>query len=57
MNELVSADIELAVFLESVKNDELQTWQRRRTSEEMGTFVARRLAMLDGLEDDFELAV
>lgn len=51
MNEVAPADFELAEFLENVKNEELQTWRRQRTSEEMGALVARRLALLDDSED------
>ena len=45
---------ELVQFLEATKKQELATWQRQRTSEELGSFVSRRLALLD--TDDLELA-
>ena len=46
---------ELAQFLEVTKNQELATWQHQRTSEELGTFVARRLAALDERVDELLL--
>lgn len=55
MNEIISVDFELADFLENARQAELKTWERRRTPQEMGAFVTRRLAAIDGLED-FELA-
>ncbi len=48
---------ELAQFLNDVKNEELATWQRQRTSEELGSFVARRLAALDRESTDIDLAI
>ena len=55
MNEITSVDFELADFLENARQAELKTWERRRTSDEMGAFVTRRLAAVGELED-FELA-
>lgn len=50
-------DSELAQFLEATKNQELATWQRQRTSDELASFVTGRLALLDRVDDlDFELA-
>lgn len=46
---------ELAQFLEATKNQELATWQRQRTNDELGSFVARRLAALG--EDADEIAL
>lgn len=55
MNEITSVDFELADFLENARQAELKTWERRRTSDEMGAFVTGRLEAIGGLED-FELA-
>ncbi len=45
---------ELAQFLEAAQKQELATWQRQRTSEELGSFVSRRLDLLN-TDDDLEL--
>lgn len=55
MNEIISVDFELADFLENERQAELKTWERQRTSDEMGAFVTGRLAAVGELED-FELA-
>lgn len=44
---------ELTQFLEATKNQELATWQRQRTTDELGSFVAQRLAALDEVDDEF----
>ena len=50
-------DSELAQFLEATKNQELATWQRQRSSDELGGFVTSRLALLGDADDlEFELA-
>lgn len=51
MNDIISVDFELADFLENERKAELKTWERPRTSEEMGAFVTQRLAALDELDD------
>ncbi len=56
-NSMEISERELAQFLDDVKNKELATWQRRRTSEELGSFVARRLAALDRESTDIDLAI
>ena len=47
------AEHELGQFLAAVNNDQLRTWQRRRTCEELRSLVMRRLEMLD--EEGVEL--
>lgn len=50
---------ELAQFLEATKNQELATWQRQRTTDELGSFVAQRLRELSDADidwSDMELA-
>lgn len=42
-----NSERELAQFLEAVKNKELATWERQRTSEEMSAFVLSKLAGCD----------
>mgnify|MGYP003357281304 CR=1 FL=1 len=51
MNEITSVDFELADFLENARQAELKTWERQRTSQEMGTFVTQRLEAIGKLED------
>lgn len=50
---------ELTQFLEATKKQELATWQRQRTTDELGSFVARRLRELSDADidwSDMELA-
>lgn len=57
MSETLAAESDLAEFLDDIQTDKLRTWQRQRTSEEMGALVTRRLASLEGVEEaDFDLA-
>ena len=43
----------LGQFLDAVNNDQLRTWQRQRTCEELRSLVMRRLELLD--EEGVEL--
>lgn len=38
---------ELARFLETIKQQELRTWERPRTTDELTGFVLRKLAEID----------
>lgn len=49
------AEHELGQFLAAVNNDQLRTWQRRRTCEELRSLVMRRLELLD--DADVEVTV
>lgn len=46
---------ELGQFLDTVNNDQLRTWQRQRTCEELRSLVTRRLELLD--DADVEVTV
>lgn len=47
MTNTIVNDHELASFLETYRRDQIATWQRSRTKEELANFVERRFALLE----------
>lgn len=52
MSEILASEHELASFLEDIESQEMKTWERQRTADELGGFVLRRLSVLDDLGED-----
>ncbi|MDO4774043.1 MAG: hypothetical protein Q4A37_02875 [Candidatus Saccharibacteria bacterium] len=50
MIDMAAAERELTAFLMAAKEAELRTWERQRSSAELGRFLSRRLALLDEVE-------
>ena len=42
-------ELELTNFLDEVSRQELASWNRERTSAELGSFIARRLAEVEDI--------
>lgn len=50
MTEQTANERELAQFLEATYEQELSSWKRERTESELGSFVDRRLDLLDDVD-------
>lgn len=49
MTDEATSEQLLTHFLETIRRDELRTWQRQRTSAELRSFIYRRQQLLDDL--------
>lgn len=47
MDNMNAAECELAAFLKANQEAELKTWNRRRTTEELLSFLQQKLAKID----------
>lgn len=47
MSEIELAEAMLANFLDVIKNKELSTWNKKRTPEELVSFIDEKLSVLD----------
>ena len=47
MTKIEQSEQELSQFLDQQHQESLQTWNRERTTDELSSFVARRLAQFD----------